>query len=77
MKINGKEIKFSFDNPQKEGIFIWQNSLGVEVIKVLLYPASNDYGVYIGPYYGVPQFRGRNIEALKGSFVEIEGAFGI
>jgi len=72
MRIGGHTIEFTDVCPNKAGKYLWQNSMGVEVITVVDVPAKQDYGIDWQQYFGVAEMRGRNVAKLKGTFVVIE-----
>lgn len=69
--IGGKDISFSENKPNKEGRFLWKNHFSIEVIKVVYVPPREEYGLSWEGYYGVVEFRLRNVQSLRGSFAEI------
>jgi hypothetical protein len=72
VKICGHHIVFTNATPEKNGKYIWKNSLGIEIITVRHIPETMQYGMTFGNYYGVVEMRNRNVAALRGMFVEIE-----
>lgn len=74
MKLNNKEIDVEYMNelPEEEGTYLWKSIDSIQVIKVLYYPAKEEYGTRWNAYYGVSTFRGKHISQLKGKFVKIE-----
>jgi hypothetical protein len=72
MKINGHEIQFTSEHPQKAGTYLWKRSMAVETIHVVHYHAKKEFGTDWPAYYGMPDMGGRNIKHLSGEFCEIE-----
>jgi hypothetical protein len=73
MKINGNEIEFTKEAPQKEGKFLWKGVLSnsLQLITVYYHAECDNYGMHWEAYYGVSELRGRNVAALRGEFAEI------
>jgi hypothetical protein len=72
VKINGHTIEFNKKSPDKEGTFLWKNSLGVEIITVKTTPIAYHGGVEFGGQLGVMGHRGRHPSRLSGEFAEIK-----
>jgi len=74
MKIDGHTIKFTDKNPQAEGKYLWHSghTNALAVITVHHYPANWKHGIHFDAYYGVLEYRGRNVLNLIGKFCEIE-----
>ena len=72
MKISGVEVLFTPESPQKEGTFLWKNSLGVEIVRVVLKPSHSKYGMSWDSYYSAVTHGGRNVTQLSGGFAEVE-----
>ena len=49
MKINGNTIEFTKEKPNKEGKFLWKNSLGIEVLTVRMTATVFHGGVSYDP----------------------------
>lgn len=73
LRIGGVAIPFTDETPTQEGTYLWQNSMGVEVINVRTRSTENYGGLHFEPYLGVVEFRGRAVAALRGKFAKIEG----
>lgn len=61
----------SFPNhscPEEEGYFLWENSLGVELIKVCKIPEENVGAIRFPAYCAAVNLRNRNVTQLKGRF---------
>jgi hypothetical protein len=71
MTINGNKIEFTTEHPKKAGTYLWNHSIGVDTIYVVLYPARAEYGLNWDEYLGIPSMRGKNVEKLLGQFCEI------
>jgi hypothetical protein len=71
MKINGNEIVFTDEHPKKQGTYLWKHKCAVETILVVSYPAKNEYGTDWPAYLGIPDFGGRDVHKLSGTFCEI------
>ena len=56
--------------PTEEGKYIWIPELTkeAEMITVIYIPPHARYGMGFDGYYGVREFRGRNVAALRGRF---------
>lgn len=62
---------FTKEKPKQSGLFLWKNSLGVELIKVVYYPSKIEFGMKWDSYYGIPSMRGKNVAKLQGEFLEV------
>lgn len=69
--INIESNMFTDKHPTTKGLYLWKNSLGTELIKVLVIPAKQEYGMDWESYLGVASMRNRNVTQLKGSFVKV------
>ena len=69
--INIDPSKFTGTHPKEEGVFLWKNSQGFELIKVVLVPEKGQYGMHWDSYYAVAGHRGRNVTHLLGEFLKV------
>ncbi len=56
----------------EEGIYLWKNSSGIEMIEVYRVPAKKEYGLSWDSYLAVKGHRGRSVEHLVGQFMKVE-----
>ena len=73
LSIGGVTIPFSSQTPTEEGKYLWQHSMGVEVITVRTRLPETYGGIELNSYLAVVEFRGRAVAALKGKFAKSEG----
>ena len=66
IKFGNQEIELSNKVPQKEGYYIWQSTMfkqvsQPEILHVVWYPPKFDYGMQWDGFWGILNYRGRNV----------------
>ena len=70
--IGGALVETTDEVPQEEGKFLYVSDCGaIDVITLYLTDKRFDYGIEWDAYYGVVEYRGRNVKQLTGSFAKI------
>ena len=63
---------FQGNHITEEGLYLWKNSLGVELIEVYRVPAKEEYGMSWASYLAVKGHRSRSVCKLSGQFIKVE-----
>ena len=60
---------FTEEYPVEEGVYLWKNSLGLEIINVKKMGAGYKYGIYFEEGFHV---NGINVSRLRGTFLKLD-----